>query len=251
MMRFGPLAEVTQQIARSGVLGVMLRGMVTNCAGDDGLPPDHWFWKREQSGGIFIEHGVHFFDLVRSWLGEGRAKAAQQLQRPGTERVDQVLCEVYYPPQSTVNFYHGFHQPHHLDRQRVTLIFERGELIMHGWVADTLELQAVLSQTDVEKLCDLLPEGTKLETVRRLEGKERVGSRRTQHELVDQVIRATWRDPADKQTVYGQSLQALMLDFIHSIQEPAYLPRVTVEDGLAALELAVEADRLAREAPDE
>jgi hypothetical protein len=42
-----------------------------------------------------------------------------------------------------------------------------------------------------------------------------------------------------------------MLDFITSIQDPAYRPRVTIEDGLAALELAVEADRLAQEAPDE
>jgi predicted dehydrogenase len=229
----------------------MLRGMVVNCAGDDGLPPDHWFWKREQSGGIFVEHGVHFFDLVHSWLGEGQARAAQQLQRPGTERVDQVSCEVYYPPQSTVNFYHGFHQSHHLDRQRVTLIFERGELILHGWVADTLELQAVLSEAGVEQLRSLLPEGVTLETVRRLGGKERTGSRRTGHEPVAQVIRATWRDPADKQTVYGRALRELMLDFISSIQDPTHRPRITVEDGLAALELAVEADRLAQEVHDD
>jgi predicted dehydrogenase len=33
-------------------------------AGDEGLAPDHWFWDPSKSGGIWIEHGVHFFEQV-------------------------------------------------------------------------------------------------------------------------------------------------------------------------------------------
>jgi predicted dehydrogenase len=47
-----------------------------NEAGDEGLGPEHWFWDRDTSGGIFVEHGVHFFDLVASWLGAGHVVAA-------------------------------------------------------------------------------------------------------------------------------------------------------------------------------
>ncbi len=37
-----------------------------------------------KSGGIFVEHGVHFFDLFAGWLGDGRVEAAQVGVRPGT-----------------------------------------------------------------------------------------------------------------------------------------------------------------------
>ena len=43
------------------------------------LNPDHWFWDESKSGGIFIEHGVHFFDLFSGWLGEGKIVDALQL----------------------------------------------------------------------------------------------------------------------------------------------------------------------------
>ena len=39
--------------------------------------PSHWFWDRSKSGGIFVEHGVHFFDLFAGWLGPGKVEAAQ------------------------------------------------------------------------------------------------------------------------------------------------------------------------------
>lgn len=56
--------------------------MFLNEAADEGLSPQHWFWDRGMSGGIFIEHGVHFFDLVASWLGQGRVVSAARNIRP-------------------------------------------------------------------------------------------------------------------------------------------------------------------------
>ena len=66
------------------MLGEVLHGSFENYASDENLPAEHWFWDRAKSGGIFVEHGVHFFDLFAGWLGPGRVEAAQVGVRPGT-----------------------------------------------------------------------------------------------------------------------------------------------------------------------
>ncbi len=73
MMRFNPLIRELQQFTRLEMFGKLRRVDVENYAQDEQLPPEHWFWDRNISGGILVEHGVHFIDLVhflspaRSW----------------------------------------------------------------------------------------------------------------------------------------------------------------------------------------
>ena len=61
VMRYGPLVLPFKEVIDSQVLGAPLRGIFTNRAGVGGLPEEHWFWDEAESGGIFVEHGVHFF----------------------------------------------------------------------------------------------------------------------------------------------------------------------------------------------
>ena len=68
MQRYNPLFDAVRKLIRSGVLGDFLHGTFENYASDENLPADHWFWDRSKSGGIFVEHGVHFFDLFDGWL---------------------------------------------------------------------------------------------------------------------------------------------------------------------------------------
>ena len=72
MQRYNPLFEAVKRLIESQILGELLHGYFENYASDENLPPDHWFWDRAKSGGIFIEHGVHFFDMFAGWLGPGR-----------------------------------------------------------------------------------------------------------------------------------------------------------------------------------
>jgi predicted dehydrogenase len=51
-----------------------------NEAGDEGLGPEHWFWDRDTSGGIFVEHGVHF--LTSSHPGWARATWSRRWRSP-------------------------------------------------------------------------------------------------------------------------------------------------------------------------
>ena len=78
MQRYNPLFETIQRLVESKVLGEFLHGFFENYATDESLGPEHWFWDRAKSGGIFIEHGVHFFDMFCGWLGPGQVVAAQR-----------------------------------------------------------------------------------------------------------------------------------------------------------------------------
>ena len=49
-----------------------------------------------KSGGIFIEHGVHFFDMFAGWLGAGRIESAGRVLRPGSGMEEQVYCTARY-----------------------------------------------------------------------------------------------------------------------------------------------------------
>lgn len=115
MQRYNPLFDRARGLVESGLLGDCLHGGFENYASDEGLREDHWFWDREKSGGIFIEHGVHFFDLFEGWLGAGEVVAAQRVLRPGSGIEEQVHCTVRYASGPLVNFYHGFTQPSRLD----------------------------------------------------------------------------------------------------------------------------------------
>ena len=91
--RYNPLVDKIRQLIDEQVLGLPLMMNFANHAVDEVLPAEHWFWDVEKSGGVFVEHGVHFFDLARHWFGDGKVMNAGRNQRSaGCE--DQVWCDV-------------------------------------------------------------------------------------------------------------------------------------------------------------
>src|SRR5580658_109700 len=90
------LFDIVKTIVDERLLGDFLHGYFENYASDEFLGPGHWFWDPAKSGGIFIEHGVHFFDLFAGWLGEGRPISAFQIQRPNSPIVDRVQTTILY-----------------------------------------------------------------------------------------------------------------------------------------------------------
>ena len=96
MQRYNPLFGQIKELVDSKVLGDVLHGTFENYASDEGLGPDHWFWDATKSGGIFIEHGVHFFDMFAGWLGAGSVESAGRVLRPGLGIEEQVYCTARY-----------------------------------------------------------------------------------------------------------------------------------------------------------
>lgn len=158
MQRYNPLSIVVGKIVKEKILGEFLHGFFENYASDEKLNPDHWFWDEEKSGGIFIEHGVHFFDLYAGWLGKGEMIHAAQWQRPHIEQriIDRVQATVNYT-KGPVTFYHGFDQPKILDRQEMRLQFERGDISLYEWVPVKIRLHGLLKSEQLEKLKNYLP----------------------------------------------------------------------------------------------
>ncbi len=235
VMRFSPLWVPVRTLVQERLLGAPLRAEVVNCAGDAGLPEGHWFWDESQSGGIFVEHGVHFFDLLASWFGAGgTVTGADRGRRPGTALVEQVSCNVRYDDQTSAGFYHGFHQLACLDRQQVRLIFERGELVLSGWVAGSLQGRAALDGGSLQRIQALFP-GAHLtregETSGRLRGRGR-------DVPVEAVVQFSWSDGRDGQTLYGSALRDLLADLLEGVRNPGHALRVGAPEGLAALRQA-------------
>lgn len=158
MQRYNPLFDAVKMLVETAVLGEFSHGYFENYASDEFLPADHWFWDETRSGGIFIEHGVHFFDLFEGWLGPGRVVAAQKIGRPGAAQLtDIVQCDVLYTGQAPVRFYHAFNQPKVLDRQEMRLQFERGEITLFEWVPTRLVLNCICTDDELDRLQAIFP----------------------------------------------------------------------------------------------
>ena len=249
MQRYNPVFQQVRELVASKVLGEVLHGYFENYASDEDLAPDHWFWDREKSGGIFIEHGVHFFDLFAGWLGEGEVVAAQTSRRPhpeGTRQLeDEVQCTVRYAGGVQVNFYHGFTQPGRLDRQEMRILFERGDLTLHGWVPTSATIRCIADEESTRTLCELFP-GATLDVTENYGPAQRACRGRGKQLNVCQAIEFHWGDGRRKLPLYCQVLRAMMDDQIQWIRDRTHERTITEENGRRSLAVACDADHLAR-----
>ncbi len=246
MQRYNPLADAVCRLIETQPLGELLHGYFENYAADEGLVPEHWFWDRTKSGGIFIEHGVHFFDLFAAWLGPGEVVAAQRTLRPENGVEEQVQCTVRYGQTVLVNFYHGFHQPGRLDRQELRLVFERGDVLLYEWVPSRVRLHAIADEASTRALCELFP-GARLDISQVYSPQDRAC--RGRHKSIDayQMIELTAGYDTPKMHRYGELLRAMIADQIAWIRDPGHARRITERNGRDSLAMALAASQLADE----
>lgn len=159
VMRFHPYYGLVKDMVRSGVLGRLERVRIDNEAHGD-LPENHWFWREEESGGIFVEHGIHFFDLCLWMLGPAIGVQAVALNSRGWGNTpDRVFASVVHrvsgadavqpaedraphPLPVLAQHYHAFTRPSAMGQAEAVFTFERGYLRLKGWIPVELELDA-------------------------------------------------------------------------------------------------------------
>jgi predicted dehydrogenase len=244
MQRYNPLYELIQKLTTSKLLGEFLHGYFENYAADESLGPSHWFWDASKSGGIFIEHGVHFFDMFAGWLGAGKVVSAQRTLRPGTKIEEQVNCTVRYDQGMTVNFYHGFTQPARLDRQEFRLLFERGDVTMEEWVPLRARLRCAVDEKTTRELTELF-RGARLDVTASYGGTARVASARHKTLDVYQIAEMRYDFGMAKMHVYGDLLRSMLRDQIRWIHDRSHNRKITHENGRDSLAMAVDATKLA------
>jgi predicted dehydrogenase len=245
MQRYNPLYERVTRLVQSGLLGDFLHGYFENYASDEGLAAEHWFWDQGKSGGIFIEHGVHFFDMFDGWFGAGTVVAAQRsLRESGLE--DQVQCTVRYPGGPLVNMYHGFTQPARLDRQEFRLLFERGDVTLEEWVPLRARIRAVVNEEQTRALLEIFP-GAQLDVIKGYGGSDRAA--RGRHKTLDiaQHVHLLYGAGHNKGTRYGECLRGLMQDQVTWLRDRTHRRMIRESNGLNSLLMAAKATELARQ----
>jgi predicted dehydrogenase len=243
MQRYNPMLYKVQNIIKERILGELLYGRFENLASDEGLAPDHWFWDPKMSGGIFIEHGVHFFDLFEAWFGKGEVNSAQAGYRQPDGQLEHVNCAVKYAGEKFVNFYHGFHQSGRMDRQEFRLVFERGEIVLEEWVPTRMKLEALTEETQTRRLMDLFPKA-------RLDILVNYGSNREtkgRFKEIDayQKVRITDGLQTDKMVLYGELLRSMIADQKAWVEDKSHERKLTERNGLKSLQDAERASDLA------
>lgn len=251
MQRYNPMFARIKHLIDKKLLGDFLHGYFENYAGDEGLSPEHWFWDRSKSGGIFIEHGVHFFDMFAGWLGEGTVKAAQVIKRPNSADIeDQVQAIVEYGDDETgrklVNFYHGFTQTGRMDRQEMRLLFEQGDITLFEWVPTRMIMRCVVDEETTRALMNLFP-GAQLNVTANVSGKDRpLRGRHKEFDAYQQIeIRFGFGD--EKQHLYSELLRLMFRDQVNAIHYPDVHRIINESNGLNSLETAMVADQMARQ----
>ncbi len=225
ILRYNPIIEALISICHSNVLGQLRRIAVENYASDSGLPLDHWFWDQDVSGGIFIEHAVHFIDLANQLTSQVPVAISGYVHQRNPRQEDQVLASILYSGGLMATHYHHFARPHNFEDTSIRLSFDRGQIDIFGWIPLSGKLAA-------------LGEPEQLGPLTTLPGFRITAS----HEY----LTATFAINQPKQEVYASCARALMADVIKAIHDPGHQPRVTLEDGLNSLITAVKARQASR-----
>jgi predicted dehydrogenase len=246
MQRYNPLYQKVTKLIESKLLGEFLHGYFENYASDEALSPSHWMWNPEISGGIFIEHSVHFFDMFEGWLGEGTIISAQKVKRPGIDRTifSRVQAVGLYAG-GIVNLYHGFDQPKRMDRQELRLLFERGEVTLQEWVPIRATVKALITDEEELKWQELFP-GATIEEIERYTGDNRICHGNFREYVIDKMICLDYGKDARKEDIYKFILREMISDQVKWINDRSHKRIITGLNGINSLKMAWKSENQAK-----
>jgi predicted dehydrogenase len=260
MIRYNPIIQSLAQLGQSGAVGKLRHAVVKNYAQDESLPVDHWFWNAEMSGGILVEHGVHFFDII-NMLGNqkysevfGCSDTRNDLQR------DRVAAMVRYDDGLIAHYYHAFSGPGIFEQTTIHLAYDLVRIEIEGWIPLKGTFKAMANE-EIKAQLQAIPglKITKAESldsasdVSRPEGwgttnDTNVAEKKLTYTAgvgydVNEIIEGTFEIAESKGDVYGKCVQSTLTDLIKKIENSDHEMTITVEDAVEALEIAILASR--------
>ncbi len=237
VMRWNPLLDVVREVRRAGWIGALRSVQFTNYAQDESLPAGHWFWDHSKSGGIWIEHCVHFFDLYGELADSAPAHitATSTLRLEGASEgiVDKVAGSVCHDNGVLCSYFHAFNRPKAMERQQAILGFDRGFITIHGWVVDEVEITGWVDASSAHGLV-ALQHCTSVQR-RRIDADMVRGDSRWH---ADEHVTVRFALPYDRNESYRRQVAAGLNDLLDSMADPAHRQRVTLTDSLRALAIA-------------
>ncbi|WKA47792.1 Gfo/Idh/MocA family oxidoreductase [Geobacillus zalihae] len=242
VLRYHPLAEAVKQLIHRALLGPVDYASLHNAA--HRVAEGHWFWDERRSGGILIEHGVHFFEVGRDWFGEAVSAHGFALRETdGTQpRVGATVIHENNGRPVPVHYYHGFTMnPDAPESTHWDIHTARGRIVLDGWIPTQLSVSGLV--TDEEAACidawlDAIPTKPSADAIEQLQQaadrllpptEPSAAPRRPYERTVALSNRHGW---------YEAIAQARFLDFCRLIENPNECGLVTAEDAAADLSLA-------------
>ncbi len=265
VLRYNPLLRALKRL-EGQLLGGVQRFCFENDASDEDLGPGHWFWDRSLSGGIFVEHGVHFFDAAAMMTGRPATAVTATAARRPDGRVDMVSATAAHGDDVLASHLHSFAHAHRCERQLMRLDYGPAEARVEGWIpvhavvdAWTDDVGASLAETLPSQTAELMHvDGFRLGprahidvAVDRDAARPEARGRGVPLEIPHRVrIDLTLGGPAAKAEAYAESVRAAMADLVSCVTGGA-TPFSGVAEGAAAVAVATAATRSADQGTSE
>jgi predicted dehydrogenase len=253
MMRFNPLIVRIREMTQSGIFGKLRRADVENYAQDECLPASHWFWNKTSSGGILVEHAVHFIDLIDSLTDETPVKIHGMRFNRDEIREDRVMANILYNGGLMATHYHAFSRPGFFEINNIRLCYDLADIELEGWIPLKGRIRVLTNEKNREQILNLqgfiIREETGIDDV--ADESRPVGWGETSGETerkkivsggvsydVDQMISGTFGLSESKGDVYIQCLRSMLEDVIRAAENPEHRVASTLENGLKSLDMA-------------
>jgi predicted dehydrogenase len=261
MLRYNPIVKAFVQLSHQKTFGELRHAEVTNYAQDNSLPQEHWFWDKELSGGIFIEHGVHFFDIINALTDQKFRKVYGASHNRNEKQQDQVSAMVQYNEGLIASHYHSFSGPGFFEQTTIRLMYDLAKVEIEGWIPIKGRIKVLVNAASKEKLAaipgfEITDEAAlgNLSDISRPEGWGDI-SMENQKSIscaginydVKEMLSGTFEIRQTKAEIYGNCLQEVLLDLIAKIEDPDHQLNVTVEDAYESLKIAHLADLTSRQ----
>ncbi|RYU15086.1 Gfo/Idh/MocA family protein [Nocardioides iriomotensis] len=220
VLRYNPLLRALLPL-RGSLLGPVQRFCFENDASDEDLHAGHWFWDASRSGGIFVEHGVHFFDAAAMLVDRPATSVqASAARRKADAPPDLVSATVTHAPDVLATHTHGFSHAHRCERQLMRIDFGNAEVRVEGWIPVEGVIDAWTDDAGVaaaEALPDQAPEGlVATPVVTRDAGTPSARGRGRSLEVPHHVrVQLSLGGHAAKMNVYAASVRAAVADLVH------------------------------------
>lgn len=256
MIRYNPIINEIMHLGKTGVLGKLRHAAVHNYAQDESLPPEHWFWNEEVSGGIMVEHGVHFFDIVSALSGQKYSEVYGSFDKRNEKQRDRMSAMVHYNEGLIAEYYHAFSGPGLFEQTTLHLAYDLARFEIDGWMPMKGSVKALVNAKSREALGNL-PEWNEIaadaigcgKDDSRPEGWGAGGEEESSESgfvkagglsyPADHLIKGTFEIPYTKGEVYGKCVQDIILDIISKIEDKNHSLKITIEDGVEALKIAL------------
>jgi predicted dehydrogenase len=255
MIRYNPIIQSLKQIGQSGAFGKLRHAVVNNYAQDAALPADHWFWNEELSGGIFVEHGVHFFDIINGISAQQYIEVCGSSHRRNASQRDQVSAMVTYKEGLIASYYHDFSGPGFFEQTNIHLAYDLARIEIEGWMPMKGTIKAMVNEQSKEQLKSIpgwtITKANALDNIRDVSRPEGWGGT-DEPTLADgptycggipyqvnEMLLGTFEINQTKGQVYGKCVQSVLTDMIKKIENKDHALTITIEDGYEALKMGL------------